>query len=340
MADIMILINEASEFNVTNLASKLKAEVVQYYGSEFKTKDPVVNIEIEEAERLKDKIIVYVQSLYPDTGSRINDFNFMLDLLFGKDREGRRIIEFKGLVILFPVSTFLRSDARFFASQPKKLYANAINVFGKYFKPYREEFPNKILGVVTIDAHLHRYNLEELTEAFGVPVYDISAIPALAQVLLDHISEVTTPILIAPDEEAEQWADQLQQILTKKFKEVNVIQLYKHRFGDGDVSISQSERFGLVSGKVVVIYDDMVGTGGTLIRTIERVKEHNPHEIIVLTTHLYPMGMERLIKEDLVSTIITTNTINQMTTSRKIKTVQLGRPVAEKVKKIIEEHKS
>ncbi|MHA1145223.1 MAG: phosphoribosyltransferase family protein [Candidatus Helarchaeota archaeon] len=338
MADIIILINENSEFNVTNLASKLKSEIVEYFGSEFKTKDPVVYIERDEVARLKGKTIVYVQSLYPDTGSRINDFNFTLDLLFGKDRKGKRKIEFKNLIIFFPVSTFLRSDARFFDAQPDKLYANAINVFGKYLKPYLEAFPNKIIGIITIDAHLHRYNLKQLSDAFGVSVYDISAIPALSEVLLDNISDVSTPILIAPDEEAEQWAKQLQEILEKKFEQVNVIQLYKHRFGDGDVSISQSEQFTHVTGKTVIIYDDMVGTGGTLIRTIERVKEHDPHDIIILTTHMYPMGMERLLKQEIVSLIITTNTINQMTTSRKVKTVSLGRPVAEMVLKIIKEH--
>ncbi|MHA1764742.1 MAG: phosphoribosyltransferase family protein, partial [Promethearchaeota archaeon] len=309
-------------------------------GSEFKTKDPVVYIEKDEAQRLKGKTILYVQSLYPDTGSRINDFNFTLDLLFGEDKKGNKKIEFENLIIYFPVSTFLRSDARFFEAQPDKLYANAISVFGNYLKPYIEKFPDKILGIIMVDAHLHRYNLKELTEAFGIQIYNVSAIPALSNVLFDHISEIGTPILIAPDEEADQWAAQLRKILNSKYKDVKVIQLYKHRFGDGQVSISESSELALVTGKTVIIYDDMIGTGGTLIRTIERIKDFHPQEVIILTTHLYPMGAQRIIKKDMVSTLITTNTINRFIESRKIKTVSLGRQISEIVQKIIKKKKN
>ncbi|NHI94072.1 MAG: ribose-phosphate pyrophosphokinase [Candidatus Lokiarchaeota archaeon] len=316
----------------------MKSEIVEYFGSEFKTKDPVVYIEKDETERLKGKNILYVQSLYPDTGSRINDFNFTLDLLFEVDKKGNKKIDFNKLIIYFPVSTFLRSDARYFDAQPNKLYANAITVFGKYLKPYIEKFPNKIIGIIMVDAHLHRYNLKELSETFGVKIYNVSAIPPLAQVLFDYISDISTPILIAPDEEADQWAAQLRNILNSNFKDVKVIQLYKHRWGDGQVSIIESSELSLVTGKTVIIYDDMIGTGGTLIRTIERVKDYHPAEIIVLTTHLYPMGAQRIIKEDIVSFIITTNTINRFIESRKIKTVSLGRTISKIVENVLEEN--
>lgn len=73
--------------------------------------------------------------------------------------------------------------------------------------------------------------------------------------------------------------------------------------------------FGDVSGKRVILYDDIIGTGGTLIKTVNELLEQGVVEIVICASHSvfagreYYKRMEKLLAMDKVKTVMTSDSI-------------------------------
>ncbi len=65
-----------------------------------------------------------------------------------------------------------------------------------------------------------------------------------------------------------------------------------------------------VAGKTVIIYDDMIRTGGSLIKAAEAYQEAGAQEIYAITTHgLFSRGaLERIKKNGIIKKIVSTDT--------------------------------
>ena len=77
-----------------------------------------------------------------------------------------------------------------------------------------------------------------------------------------------------------------------------------------DVSPSSPAVFEEVEGKDLIVIDDMVRTGSTIVKCCKILKEYNPRKIIFLVTHFHSSkeGRQNMASED-IDDIITTNTI-------------------------------
>lgn len=66
-----------------------------------------------------------------------------------------------------------------------------------------------------------------------------------------------------------------------------------------------------IAGKVVILYDDLADTLGTLCKACELLHEHKAKEVIAVITHgvLSGEALSRLTKCDILTQIITTNTL-------------------------------
>ncbi len=70
---------------------------------------------------------------------------------------------------------------------------------------------------------------------------------------------------------------------------------------------------GDVAGKDVIVLDDEIATGGSIVTLIDRLREHDVRSISVATTHGLFTGnaVERLNALSDVDEIVTTNTVPQ-----------------------------
>lgn len=87
--------------------------------------------------------------------------------------------------------------------------------------------------------------------------------------------------------------------------------LDKNRLDSFNVAMTSDHHFdSLVKGKTVVVVDDIVETGGTLIKFYEKCKEHGAKNVIALITH---GGLESGIKrvQKSYSKLYLTNTIDR-----------------------------
>jgi len=119
-------------------------------------------------------------------------------------------------------------------------------------------------------------------------------------------------VLCAPDKGALVFARKVQSCLGNKT--VPVIIMNKERKGERRVRISVSDDsdIGLsdINGKDVVVLDDMVRTGGTIVETCHKLRSANPNKIVFFVTHFYSSRECRSnLNDRVLDEIITTTTI-------------------------------
>lgn len=154
--------------------------------------------------------------------------------------------------------------------------------------------------IYTIDMHLHR--VPEASKIFRIPAHNLSAIPLLAEYIQRNLL-LDEPVVIAPDEEAEQWAKVAAETLN-----VDYDVLEKRRLGPERVRI-EPRRLG-VTNRDVVIVDDIISTGGTIVETVNVVRREGARKIIVACTHplliknalakIYEVGADAVIGTDTI----------------------------------------
>lgn len=169
------------------------------------------------------------------------------------------------LVLVAPYMCYMRQDAAFHPGE-----AISQKVIGKLLAAAYDR-------IITVDAHLHRVRCIE--DAFpGAEAADMSAVPAIADALAATAGDPQT-IIVGPDEESEVWVRDLAGRLGLPHAVARKI-----RYGDRHVEIAFSEpqRF---ARKNVVLLDDMISSGGTIVAGAHTLKSAGAANIDVVVTH-------------------------------------------------------
>lgn len=193
---------------------------------------------------------------------------------------------------VIPYLAYARQDARFHPGEPLsvKLVARSLEIAGTD-------------RLISVDAHLHR--LKALKEVFTIPTLNLSAMPLLAERYKAEYG-VRNVIVIGPDSESEQWASAVAEALSTEYSI-----LRKERTGDREVEITGSLS---VRGKTVVLVDDIISTGRTLVGAIRKLKSSGAKRIDVLATHaLLVEGALGLLRKAGMSHLLNTDTIPRAT---------------------------
>lgn len=151
--------------------------------------------------------------------------------------------------------------------------------------------------VITVDAHSERAK-----ELFPIPVRSLSSAPVFADAMVRyHLEEAT---IVAPDNGAISRCQAVLSALGRAAGEVPFFE--KHRTPAGIVHGSLTGKV----GRQVVIVDDILDTGGTLVSACERLRETGLDEIDVMVTHglftgdrwkrLWEIGVKRVFCTDSV----------------------------------------
>ena len=201
---------------------------------------------------------------------------------------------------------------------------NSDKVKDKTFNP-GEAISSKIIGklleifdeVITIDPHLHRF--KSLREVFHTKTKKLTA----NELITKYISKnFKNPVIIGPDEESYQWAKEIAIRI-----KANAAILKKRRLSPKKVKISIKSPI-KIKGKDVIIIDDIISTGKTILETIKCIKTQKPKRIFVIGIHgiFSDLTTYNKIKKN-VKAIITTNTI-----SNKHSKIDVSKLIAEALK--------
>jgi ribose-phosphate pyrophosphokinase len=142
----------------------------------------------------------------------------------------------------------------------------------------------------------------------GIPYYFESNVHAThiycKQIIIDAISKLggSQFVLAATDAGRAKWVESLANEM-----KVSSAFIYKNR-----LSATETEVVGInadVQNKNVVIYDDMIRTGGSLMKAAEAYKKNGANKIFVVTTHgmFSNNALDKIAEQGIIEKIICTN---------------------------------
>jgi len=128
--------------------------------------------------------------------------------------------------------------------------------------------------VVTVDPHLHR--IERLEQAIpGREALALSSAAPMGSFLRHH---TRAPLLLGPDAESEQWVRAIAEPAGLDYAVAS-----KQRLGDREVEITLPEHD--YAQHEVILVDDMISTGRTLITVAKQLKQQGAETLHCLVTH-------------------------------------------------------
>ena len=140
---------------------------------------------------------------------------------------------------------------------------------------------------------------------FDGPVDHLFALPLLVRYVAETVSDRNLITVVSPDagrvRVAERWTDLLGAPLAI---------IHKRRDPDVPNEAKVQEVVGEVEGRICVLIDDMIDTGGTIVKASEALFDNGAAQVIVAATHAILSGpaVERFANSR-VSEVIVTDTL-------------------------------
>lgn len=229
----------------------------------------------------KNSIVLVVQSTYPPVDTNLLQ---ALSIISQVRKVSSKIYA------IIPYMGYARQDRQFLSGEvvTMSIIAKMIQAAGAK-------------KVVTVDIHS-----KTALNHFKIPKENVSAIPELAKYFKKM--KLKNALVVSPDMGGSLRAKKFASLLN-----IDFIALKKSRNRNtGKVQIHSSKAD--VRGKDLILVDDIISTGGSIIKAAQFLKRQKCKRLFVACTHgLFVEDAEKKIKKAGVSQIISTNTIPRNT---------------------------
>ena len=229
-------------------------------------------------ESCQKKKSIVVQSIYPPV-----DTNLVQALsLITKAKENSSEV-----IAVIPYMGYARQDREFLPGE-----IVTMNVLGKLFKSAGAS------KIIIVDIH----SLIGL-KYFTIKTKNVTAIPDLAE-YFKKLS-LKNPLVVSPDQGGKERAKEFAKEFNSDYIALEKIRDKK----TGKVKI-KTKNLAEVENRDLILVDDMISTGGSIIKATQFLKKQKCKRIYVACTHALLMNdAENKIKKVGVTSIISTNTI-------------------------------
>jgi len=269
-----VISGSSSEDLAKKVAKKLGANLIKSQLRVFPDGESKITL---DKKPQKNKIVV-IQSTYPPVDEK---FIQILSIISKAKEYGTEIIA------VIPYMGYARQDREFLPGEviTMKVIANLFKSVGTS-------------KIIVVDIH----SLMGL-KYFNIKTKNVTAIPDLAKYFLKL--KLKNPLVVSPDKGGKDRAKEFAKLINTEY-----IFLEKQRDRKtGKVKI-QSTNFDQIAGRDLILVDDMISTGGSIIKATEFLKKQKCNRVFVACTHaLLRNGAEKKIKKVGVTKIISTNTI-------------------------------
>ena len=235
----------------TPLAERISRELGNApFGIPFVKRFPDGELYVRVGGRISGDDVVLVQSTRTD-----EDF-IELILLEDAIREAGA----KRLFVVIPYFGYARQDRPFFPGEP---------VSARTMSRHVELDAD---GVVTVDLHS-----TDTLRVFRKPAFEASGIPAIARLLRER----PVDLLVSPDKGGIERAKRMAAILDKPW-----MALEKRRIDSEHVELTLPKEVPMsLEGKHLVIVDDVISTGGTIVEAARLLKRQRVGALAAACTH-------------------------------------------------------
>jgi ribose-phosphate pyrophosphokinase len=264
---------------------------------------------IEIRENVRGAEVFVVQSLCRSPqGATVNDSIMELLLII----DALRRASANRITAVIPYYGYAKQDKKTKGREPisAKLVANMIQQAGAE-------------RIVTLDLHA-----AQIQGFFDVPVDNLMAAPTLCNHLKNLDLQGEKVVVVSPDAggvpRAELFAKRLKSTLAVIIK----------RRPEPDVS-EVTHIVGDVEGKIAVVVDDMISTGGTLVKAAEALRRKGATDVYTLATHgIFAGDAIAQFEKSEISKVIVTNTIPRTIESSKVEHLTIAQILADAIKRI------
>ncbi|MEF3304323.1 ribose-phosphate diphosphokinase [Paenibacillus sp. GYB003] len=193
----------------------------------------------------------------------------------------------------------------------KRASARTINLVIPYYGYSRQERKSaprepisaKLVADVLTTAGAHRVLTVDLHAPaiqafFNIPVDHLTALDLISDYIRNK--RIANPVVVSPDAGRATTAENLANILNAPFAI-----MIKKRHAHNEATITHV--IGDVEGRTPIIIEDMIDTGGTIVKVVEGLKERGAEDAFVCATHPVFSGpaLERLDHPNIQEVIIT-----------------------------------
>jgi ribose-phosphate pyrophosphokinase len=236
------------------IAKKMSTRVGNALVDRFKNEE----CRIEIRENVRGAEVFVLQSICNSPSGSVNDS--LMELLLMID--ALRRASANRITAVVPYYGYAKQDKKTKGREPisAKLVANMLEAAGAE-------------RLVTLDLHA-----AQIQGFFNIPVDNLTAAPTLCNYLKQMDLQGERVVVVSPDAggvpRAETFAKRLKSTLAVIIK----------RRPEPDVS-EVTHIVGDVSGKIAVVVDDMISTGGTLVKAAEALIKRGATDVYTLATH-------------------------------------------------------
>ena len=273
MVKFTVVSGNTSNDLAKRIARKLKSPYIKTEKKVFPDGESKITIN----QIPKKSIVIVVQSTYPPVDSNLLE---LLSIVSKVQKFSSKVYA------VIPYMGYARQDREFLGGE-----IVTIGVVGRLLKS------SGVKKVLTVDIH-SKLALKELK----ISSENISAM----DVLVKHFKKLRMkePLVVSPDMGGQERAEKFASLLKTDF-----IALKKHRDRKtGKVNILSDKVD--VKNRDLILVDDMISTGGSIVKATQFLKKQKCRRVFVACTHaLLVNDAAKKIKKAGVSQIVSTNTI-------------------------------
>lgn len=307
MPDIKLFAGNATPELAKRIAERLYISLGDATVGRFS--DGEIQVQINENVRGGD--IFIVQSTCAPTNDNLMELIVMVDAL-RRASAGR-------ITAVIPYFGYARQDRRVRSARvpiTAKVVADFLSSVG-------------VDRVLTCDLHA-----EQIQGFFDVPVDNVFGSPVLIEDILKK-TDLVNPIIVSPDiggvvrarAIAKLLNDADMAIIDKRRPKANVAQVM-HIIGD-------------VADRDCILVDDMIDTGGTLVKAAEALKERGARRVFAYATHaVFSGSAAKNLANEALDEVIVTDTIPlsaEIRALNKVRVLTLSGMLAEAIRRISNE---
>ncbi|QLH05458.1 phosphoribosylpyrophosphate synthetase [Nitrosopumilus oxyclinae] len=274
MSNLSVIAGKSSEDVAKKLSRKIKANFVKSQIRVFEDGESKITLN----GKISKKKSIVVQSIYPPV-----DTNLLQALsLISKAKETSSEV-----IAVIPYMGYARQDREFLPGE-----IVTMKVLGKLFKGAGAS------KIIAVDIH-SMIGFKH----FSIKTKNVSAIPELVQ-YFKKLS-LKNPLVVSPDQGGKERAKEFAKELGSEY-----IALEKKRDRKtGKVQI-KTKNLDEVTNRDLILVDDMISTGGSIVKATQFLKKQKCKKVYVACTHALLMNdAEKRIREAGVTKIISANTI-------------------------------